>query len=164
MHVWNGLGDEKRNWENRQERIMGSSRCQVTGVGLCLKVAGTWGVSRSEQSCLIKWRTVVIYIFLQSTRSANELVLFRTCVDLGIIWEAGHEWVMRCPGGSPKTTSWHCHWRDLERREKLGPRRPAQRLLWWSVERCCELDSDGGHGHVERQVSTHSEVGRATSL
>lgn len=41
MYVWNGLGDEKRNWENRQERIMGSSRCQVTRVGLYPKVAGT---------------------------------------------------------------------------------------------------------------------------
>lgn len=60
---------------------------------------------------------------------------------------------MRCPGGSPKTTSWHRDWWDLEGREACTEP---------SVERCSELDSDSGRGHVERQVPARCETARAT--
>lgn len=35
-----------------------------------------------------------------------------------MIWEVGLERVMRYPGGSPQTTSWHCGWWDSEGGER----------------------------------------------
>lgn len=46
----------------------------------------------------------------------------------------------------------------------LDPGQPARRLLWQCVKRCYKLDWGSGHGHVEEQVRTHFEVGRAASL
>lgn len=38
------------------------------------------------------------------------------------------------------------------KREKQDLGRPAERLLWSSVEGCCKLDAGSGQGHVEAQV------------
>lgn len=59
---------------------------------------------------------------------------------------------MRCPGGSPKITSWHGPWWDSGGR---------QRLKACKEEGCCELASGSGPGHGEQQVPIHLEVGRA---
>lgn len=49
-------------------------------------MVGTRGVLRSGLHYKVK-----MYMHLQSTCSANELVFFRMCVDLGMIREVGLE-------------------------------------------------------------------------
>ena len=156
MCLRSGVGlSEKRDWEHRQGAIRRALDLRLQKQGCILKAAGT---RVSDQVCMVKWRTAVTYIFLWSTRSANELALCRLYVDLEMIWEAGLEWVMRYPGGSPKTTSWHRHWWDSEGRERNWTLGGLQR---GSAEGRCELDSGSGPGHGEQRVLTHLEAGRA---